>query len=95
MGQMPERKKIVDWLDAERLSNQQIVAYQLFGSFARNEKHFCDIDVLIVFSEWDQANFLQGLAKRFNQEFSIALHIQGFHITQTDAINMFLERAWR
>jgi hypothetical protein len=92
---MPDKSKIIKWLCSAFSANEQIVEHRIFGSFSLGARYIGDVDVIIIFSEWDQRGFLKRLQDSFFDEFNIKLHVQAFHFEQKREIGAFLSEVAR
>jgi len=69
-----------------------VVKCLMFGSILHSENPN-DIDIIIVFNEWDIRDFMSQIKKSFKIKFKFTLNVQIFHISQDEIINLFLKRA--
>ena len=69
------------------------VEMHLFGSILEPGATPSDVDVLMVFSEWNVRDYCSSLKRRFEKRFGHPLHIQMFHASQVAELEAFLVRA--
>ena len=72
-----------------------IAETHLFGSVLEPHINPFDVDVVIVFQDWDVRGRCTELKRSFQLAFGRPLHIQMFHISQANELDEFLERAAR
>jgi predicted nucleotidyltransferase len=93
---MLDRSEAQSWLtNASVALSRVVVEAHLFGSFLEPEATPSDVDVLIVFREWDARSYSTLLKRQFQSQFGCRLHIQMFHASQVKELVAFLERAGR
>ncbi|TIL67743.1 nucleotidyltransferase domain-containing protein [Mesorhizobium sp.] len=81
------------WIETRLRRNHQVENFYFFGSFVTDSGKIGDVDIVVIFSAWDQYKFLGSTRQDFANEFGLALHIQSFHVDQRKEINAFLNKA--
>jgi predicted nucleotidyltransferase len=91
---MLERTEVEAWLvNASVRLDLSVVEAHLFGSILEPEATPSDVDVVMVFREWDVRNICTSLKKQFEERFGHRLHVQMFHASQVEQLETFLVRA--
>lgn len=91
---MLDRPEVDSWFtNASASLGPVVVEVHLFGSVLEPEATPSDVDVLIVFREWDVRSYCSLLKRQFQSQFGYRLHVQMFHISQVKELAAFLERA--
>lgn len=87
------REKVRAWLQ-ENVSDLGVVSSAfIFGSFLDAKNTYSDVDVVIIFQNWENRQWMAKLKSQFSEIFGIGLHIQGFHLSQEDEILKFKMKA--
>jgi predicted nucleotidyltransferase len=91
---MLDRFEVESWFtNASDGLSPAVVEVHLFGSVLEPEATPSDVDVLIVFREWDVRSYCTLLKRQFQSQFGYRLHVQMFHESQVKELAGFLERA--
>jgi predicted nucleotidyltransferase len=90
---MLDREATKSWIETTLRRRDTVERFYFFGSFTTPSRKIGDIDILVIFSTLDQYEFLIETSRNFRDKFEIPLHIQSFHIDQTEEIDNFLKRA--
>jgi predicted nucleotidyltransferase len=87
---------ITQWLSAAAGGPaSRTVEMHLFGSVLETDGKPSDVDIVIVFAEWDVRSLCTEMKERFQRSFCCPLHIQMFHVSQTEQLTQFLKDAQR
>ncbi|TJV20777.1 MAG: hypothetical protein E5Y04_30705 [Mesorhizobium sp.] len=81
------------WIETNLRRRDTVDRFYFFGSFATPSKKIGDVDIVVIFSTFDQYGFLVETCRNFRDKFGISLHIQSFHIDQIEEIEEFLKMA--
>lgn len=82
------------WLSARLCQFQPtVVEAFLFGSILAKHSEESDVDVLIIFNEWDVREVCSTLKAEFTSVFGYPMHLQLFHVSQKCEMAEFLDRA--
>lgn len=90
---MHDKLAIRLWIERRLGRHDNVVDFYFFGSFLTSACEFRDVDVVVIFSAWDQYSFLVNTSRLFRCRFGIPLHIQSFHTAQHEVIDQFLRDA--
>lgn len=93
---MPDVEAVGRWLaDAASDVSPLIAEMHLFGSLLERDASPSDVDVVIVFRDWDVRGHCTAIQEQFRRSFGYPLHIQMFHVSQGMQLASFLGRAER
>ncbi|WP_366512055.1 nucleotidyltransferase domain-containing protein [Mesorhizobium sp.] len=59
------------WIERALRRNVEVVNFYFFGSILTPTRNLGDVDVVVVFSAWDQYNFLMDTCRSFRCRFGI------------------------
>jgi predicted nucleotidyltransferase len=88
---MPQIDDIWTWLLNAQKRYDALLEIYGFGSSVLGEAHPSDVDIIIVFSEWEARDTCIKLEREFLKRFATPLHIQKFHVSQTEEIVNFID----
>lgn len=92
----PDVEAVGHWLaDAASDLSPHIAEMHLFGSLLERDGSPSDVDIVIVFRDWDVRDHCTTIKERFRRSFGYPLHMQMFHISQGMQLTNFLEQAAR
>jgi len=82
---------IQHWLELQLKNMRTVEIAYLFGSFV-SCLNYRDVDVLLIFNQYDVREQLRSLKRNFSQKFGVILHPQLFHLSDLDEYKLFLTR---
>lgn len=89
-----ELEAVGNWLSGAASDLSPVVAeLHLFGSLLERDSSPSDVDVIIVFRDWNVRGHCAVMRERFRRFFGLPLHIQMFHISQRLQLAEFVKRA--
>jgi len=80
---------IIRWVRNNIQCSRRVCSCHVFGSFLDTWHNFDDVDVVIVFQDWNVRMWIARIKRKFLLSFHRRLHIQVFHKTQVRHIRKF------
>jgi predicted nucleotidyltransferase len=86
------RQAIIGWIRLNCARSKNVCFVCIYGSFARGTSKFNDVDVVLIFNEWNVRLWAARAEGSFERRFHRPLHIQKFHRSQKRSIQTFMDK---